>query len=227
MIHPSTAATLAPLSNYIIHCSPAMKRFSQPCPTTETGSGRQTEKTNMLKLTTNDQRTLSFSFLQISSTWMLLIHSLHKSCFSRQSTAYSNLSSAPPTLPDSEMTKGCMSWVSCQCQTLFGIIRIALTTCFVGKQRCNCNCRYALHFFSSSFSSFFYSREYEPARTTTCKRGALWSARARELWSSRANQRKTKAHNSRGLHSCWSAFNANRAYFHTPLIAWIDCLLNS
>ena len=55
----------------------------------------------------------------------------------------------------------------------------------------------------------------------------LWSVRAVELWSSRANQRKTKAHNSRGLHSCWSAFNANRAYFHTPLIAWIDCLLNS
>lgn len=56
---------------------------------------------------------------------------------------------------------------------------------------------------------------------------ALWGVWAVELWSSRAKQPKTKAHNSRGLHSRCTAFNANRADFHTPLIAWIVCLLNS
>lgn len=49
---------------------------------------------------------------------------------------------------------------------------------------------------------------------------ALWGVWAVELWSSRAKQPKTKAHNSRGLHSCCTAFNANKSWFSYT----INCL---
>lgn len=115
--------------------------------------------------------------------------------------------------PNLETTKDSMSWASCQCQTLFSIIRITLTMCFCEKPVIVD----MLHILTQKMK--------EGAQQLAEK--ALWSVWALEPWSSRANQWKTKAHNSRGLYSCWSAFNANRAYFHTPLIAWIDCLLNS
>lgn len=117
---------------------------------------------------------------------------------------------------NSVMTKASMSWISCQCQALFSIIRITLAV-LCGANRGGTVIVDMLYILTQE-----YKREAQQHA-----REALWSVWALELWSSRANQRKTKAHNSRGLHSCWSAFNANRAYFHTPLIAWIDCLLNS